>query len=547
MELTDKELTRLYRELDADCAQVADRLSSSRRFEPHLFIPTPTARQELEQELADLKARTEALPAPDPVYELLKSHFFDFIGSQESSVESVFSSPAGLIRSSLTRFIDYIGRKDSRFAEERSVILKRRLGQAGAQWEAIRSQIASLEPQQIGVLKEAYDTFANFCVSKRKLAPGEYAGMPDEEIESVCEALEVASQKSAQWAAELADLDVKEVKDEPARPTVERYREILGQELGVSLDAIVSWHEEEVEKTRAEMLEVASSLDLGDRPTPKTVSEVVEVLNEFAGPCDTADEMFARCREYLARAREGTRGYVNMPEEICRVVPMEEYGRDENPWGGYRGGDAKRRPLQGEMVLNDHNIGAITDGWIKINAVHESYPGHHVQFLRASVDPMPETVKLGAKAVPLIEGTCLRTERVFEFVYADDPFYPLFVAYRRHHTSVRIKADLYLHYFQRPVNDAVELYMEELGFDRGSARAQVKAQEARPGYFTCYYYGLKRILELQEELGYDDKSFTELLFAAGRVSLDTFEAFLRLSEADRQRFLTRFPSLMMKQ
>ena len=199
--------------------------------------------------------------------------------------------------------------------------------------------------------------------------------------------------------------------------------------------------------------------DIGSRiesvNIPRTVQGVVEALNKYAGPAANAEEMFARCREYLARARAGLKGYVNMPEEVCRVVPMEEEGRAHNPWGGYRGGCPRRRPLLGEMVLNPDNVPAITDGWIKINAVHETYPGHHVQFLRATLDPLPETVKQGARSTPLMEGTCLRSERVFEFDFPEDPFYPLFVAYRRHHTSVRIKADLYLHYFNRPVDDAV--------------------------------------------------------------------------------------------
>jgi uncharacterized protein (DUF885 family) len=331
---------------------------------------------------------------------------------------------------------------------------------------------------------------------------------------------------------------------EVGRPDVERYRVILAEERGVSLDDLVNWHAEEVEKTRSELFQIAANLKLGAEPTPKDISGVVDVLNRYAGPAATAEEMFSRCRDYLARARAGTKGYVNLPDEICRVVPMEEYGREQNPWGGYRGGCPRRRPLAGEMVLNDGNLGAITDGWIKINAVHEAYPGHHVQFLRATADPLPETVKMGACSTPLIEGTCVRTERVFEFVFPEDQFYPLFVAYRRHHTSVRIKVDLYLHYFHRPVEDAVRLYMDELGFDRRSARGQVKAQELQPGYFTTYYYGLKRILELQKEFGYDDKSFTEILFAVGRVSLKSFEDFLHLSEADRKRYLTGFESLL---
>jgi hypothetical protein len=83
-----------------------------------------------------------------------------------------------------------------------------------------------------------------------------------------------------------------------------------------------------------------------------------------------------------------------------------------------------------------------------------------------------------------------------------------------------------------------------LTFDRKTARGQVLAQELQPGYFTTYYYGLKKLAELQEKFGYDDKSYTEMLFTPGRLSLKNFEAFLALTESDKKRFLTQFASMM---
>ncbi|SCY21511.1 protein of unknown function [Alkaliphilus peptidifermentans DSM 18978] len=199
------------------------------------------------------------------------------------------------------------------------------------------------------------------------------------------------------------------------------------------------------------------------------------------------------------------------------------------------------------MFLNNYNFKAVTDGWIKMNTVHEAYPGHHVQFVRTTLDPVPETVKIGAKSAPITEGTAHRSERLFEFVFIEDQFYPLFVAYRRHHTSVRIKADLMLRYYGKPIKDVVQLYVEELGFDRGTARGQVKAQEGQQGYFTTYYYGLKKLCDWEKKYGFNEKEFTELLFAAGRISLENFEKFLKLSEDDKHSYLNDFPSLLQFQ
>lgn len=543
MQMTEKEVKKLYRQFDAECGRVADRVQANRESEPFLFIPTPQNQKEVLDILANLMDRARELPAPDRVFALLQNHLEEFVKGQVSTLESSCDDPYVFIVS-LSRFIDFNTRKDSRFAEERSAILRRRFRQADAMWEAIHSMLPSIEAGNVERLANSCDQLAAYAKSRENHVADEYAGLPSDELAELSQAFDEMAEKSSGWAEAARAIEGIQSDADSARPSVERYREILAEERGVELDEIVEWHEDEVNKTRREMLEIAANLDLGDEPNPTDIQGVVEVLNKYAGPADTAEEMFARCTDYLARAREGTKGYVNLPDEICRVVPMEEYGRAQNPWGGYRGGDPRRKPLLGQMVLNDGNLDAITDGWIKINAVHEAYPGHHVQYVRTASDPLPETVKLGARATPLIEGTCLRTERVFEFVFPEDQFYPLMVAYRRHHTSVRIKVDLYLFYYQRPIEDAVQLYMDELGFSRRSARGQVLAQELGPGYFTCYYYGLKRILELQEKFGYDDQSFTEILFSVGRISLKSFEAFLNLSEADRKRFLTDFGSLL---
>jgi len=53
----------------------------------------------------------------------------------------------------------------------------------------------------------------------------------------------------------------------------------------------------------------------------------------------------------------------------------------------------------------------------------------------------------------------------------------------------------------------LKLYMQELGFDRTSARGQVLYQELNPGYMTCYYYGMKKIGDLQAKFKYGDKEF----------------------------------------
>jgi len=53
---------------------------------------------------------------------------------------------------------------------------------------------------------------------------------------------------------------------------------------------------------------------------------------------------------------------------------------------------------------------------------------------------------------------------------------------------------------------------------------------------------MKKLLDLESEFGYDEKSFTEVIFSLPRVSLRTLENFLKMSDEDKNRFLNEFPS-----
>jgi len=87
--------------------------------------------------------------------------------------------------------------------------------------------------------------------------------------------------------------------------------------------------------------------------------------------------------------------------------------------------------------------------------------------------------------------------------------------------------------------------MDELDFDHGTARGQVRAQETMEGYFTCYYYGMKTISDYEKKYGRDSKSFTELLFSSGNVSMENLEGFLQLDDVQKKSYLTDFCSLLM--
>lgn len=526
-----KDLKAKYLELDQKCTSEFYRTGSQRQFETAVFVPTARRMKERKLCLQALTDEVSQLPEPSPGYSVIKQRFQE-VCETLSLERPVLAGP--IVQ--LGGFIGTLFSKDSRSSQERAEVLYKRLTAAETMWAEIFQELSDRGSSNASQVALACDGLSSAALGAIPQIPKDFADLSPAQSQEMKASMRKLSDTASAWAeksrALAASAGLKETPIVPEVPQDSDYAQVLEKRIGVNLDELLSWYEDQIENTRSAVFDYCGTLDLGKTLQPKTMDEVVAILEERAGPCDTVEEMVARMEKYMARAKATAKQYVNLPEETCRVIPVPENCRYTHPWGGYAGGCFRRRPLIGEVFLNNYNFKAITDGWIKVNAVHECYPGHHVQFVRSALDPVPQTFTIQVRSVPVIEGTAHRSERLFEFMYEEDPFYPLFVAYRRHHTSVRIKADLWLRHFNKPVDDVVDLYVRELGFDRNTARIQVRAQERRMGYHTAYYYGLKQILDLEAQYGYSEKDFTEFIFSFSRVSLPIMKQLIKLDEKE---------------
>ena len=546
-------MVRTARLLDKDIALLGQRLYSSGRYEKSLFIPTESSRRLAKADIEALSGRVDALDSGIPVFGVLAGHFRDYLESLRADLDGADENPAGGLAWLGDQIYTLTGH-DYRADEVRADLILYNAGTAETIWHEYA--LPALENLEGAKLREALfgleRSVKALGFTKPKLR-GCFKSLSDAQLDEIRVSLDKLTEKLQAYIAHTGSLMEKKGGAPKAEPladgecisvTREEYRDALENKIGVKLDEILLWYEEENAKTRAEALEIANRLDIAEKPVT-SMRQISEILFKYAGPCATPEEMFRRANTYLKRTRAAAHEYIWLPEdEHCDCVPVPEQLKDSYPWGGYSSDYPSRYPLYNTMFLNNRNYTAVTDGWIKINSLHEAYPGHHCQFLRCAIDPLPETVKRGAKSVPLSEGVCLRTERAFEFVFAEDPYYPLMVAQRRHHTSTRVKVDLMLNYFGKTIGEACDLYESELGFDRKTARAQVQAHENGKGYFTSYYYGMKKITGFEKKLSFDKKEYTELLFSIGRVGMDTFERILSLSPEDRYSFQHDFASLL---
>ncbi|MBQ6929342.1 MAG: DUF885 family protein [Oscillospiraceae bacterium] len=538
-----KQIIQTYRQLDFDLACVHSVLNSTRENKMVLFVPSKENCEKIKAQLDALKQRINVLDTPSRPFEFIKNHFNDFLHNLNLQYDSMTNNPQGYLYSVGWKIVPMI--LDAEDFTAGYAILCARLGCVknivsvlkdnctdAKQKSALADAIGYMK-NNLNVNKVEYRSFYEFLGKEKEQA----LMYTVEELESYLSKEQSAlSDGTAEEYSMLAD-------DAVLPQDIEKYRTALKVNIGVNLDELLQWYESEVEKTRKECFDIARKLDIPEN-NPQSMAEVNDILLKYAGPADSADEMYERANGYIKRTRAIAHEYVWLPEdEQCVISKVPIQLKVAYPWGGYEGGYRFKSPIVGRMFLNNYNYKAITDGWMKINTLHEAYPGHHVQHVRSITDPIPETMKIGAKNVPLHEGTCLRTERVFEFVFAEDPFYPLFVAYRRHHTSVRIKVDLWLRYFGKTIGDAVDLYQQELGFDRQTARFQVQAHENDEGYFTSYYYGMKKLCQWEKDYGFDSKTFTAALFEVGGVSLENFKLYLDMTDDEKYSLTHDFGSL----
>jgi uncharacterized protein (DUF885 family) len=303
------------------------------------------------------------------------------------------------------------------------------------------------------------------------------------------------------------------------------YSDVLRHIYGVEINELLKWYKEEVERCETALIQKAKEIDANRTP--------LQILEEDLPAADSPEAMFELLRRSVSLAREKCQEYVTLPPgEDCGVKPVAEHIKDYYPWGGYSyHGNLLRGDLTGHVFLNQYNYRTISRGWIYLNAVHECYPGHHTQAVKTAAANMPNAFKM-ASAVPLSEGICMRSETLMQDIFGD-PVYPLFVLYRRLHTSVRIWADLVLHHFKEGEERAKELYVRYLGLADHVAAGQVKSQIVTPGYFTTYYYGLKYLDALQEECGWNNRDFTELIFSCGKLYLHNVRRLVFMPEEDR--------------
>lgn len=257
------------------------------------------------------------------------------------------------------------------------------------------------------------------------------------------------------------------------------------------------------EEVQADLERMATKLD-GGRPWP----ELVERLREDH---PSADELVDAYAKEMARARDfvAERDLAPIPEAPLGVIPTPAFMRPVIPYAAYDSPGAYSRDRTGwfyvtvpdprlpadqqNRILRDHCRYELA-----ATALHEGYPGHHLQLVTAK--NLHSDVRKNLWTPLTVEGWALYCEDMMgeEGFYASDEelfFQRVHLLWR----AMRILLDVGLHTRGMTREQAVDQMVNELHVERGNAEVEVRRYCAWPAYQLSYAVGRRELLRLRDD------------------------------------------------
>jgi uncharacterized protein (DUF885 family) len=222
-------------------------------------------------------------------------------------------------------------------------------------------------------------------------------------------------------------------------------------------------------------------------------------------------------------------------KEELHVVPTPPFRRHEIPFAAYLSPSPKDpdqvgyyyvTPVTDDDLLREHN-------WVGLEntSVHESYPGHHLQFSVANSIPTASTLpRLMNESSVFYEGWALYCEQLMEeqgflktkehrFVMLKDRLW----------RALRIIIDVKTQTGKMTYDEAADLMVGELHFPRPQACSDLNWYSQSPSAPMGYALGWSIINRLRERekarLGarFDLRNFHDKLLSAGSIALPLVE------------------------
>jgi uncharacterized protein (DUF885 family) len=223
------------------------------------------------------------------------------------------------------------------------------------------------------------------------------------------------------------------------------------------------------------------------------------------------------------------------PKEELHVVDTPEFRRHEIPFAAYLSPSPKDpdqvgyyyvTPVSEDELLREHN-------WVGLEntSVHESYPGHHLQFSVAHSVPAASTLpRLMNESSVFYEGWALYCEQLMqEQGFLRTKEHRFVMLKDRLWRALRIIIDVKMQTGAMSYDEAADFMVRELHFPRVQACGDLNWYSQSPAVPMGYALGWSIINRLREQeqrrLGseFNLREFHDKLLSAGSIALPLVE------------------------
>lgn len=297
------------------------------------------------------------------------------------------------------------------------------------------------------------------------------------------------------------------------------------RELGMTVDEIYAIGKKFLRDSKRELARLANEIKTGAR-----IEEAKEIVKSDHPKTFTEALEYTRAVMVDAKKFVLDHGLATIPaNDELTVIETPVFIRHVIPFAAYYAPAKFEKRQQGFYVvtpvedkpemLREHSFAGTRN-----TAVHEAYPGHHVQLTCANLNPSYARILAGATET--IEGWAHYCEDMMKQAgFSADPKTKFVQITDQIWRASRIIIDIDLHTGKMGFDKAVEFLVRESGMERPGAIAEVKRYTYNPGYQLSYLLGKHLILGLKKDvqrgLGkqFSDRLFHDMILYAGSLPM----------------------------
>ena len=305
----------------------------------------------------------------------------------------------------------------------------------------------------------------------------------------------------------------------------DRFNRLLHENhfLDVEADTVLAFGEKLFAETEAELKAQAESMQAG----ADTSTLLQQIKQQHPRPEQLLDSYRKRMREASKWLHK--HDLVTIPDtESLHIQDTPEFLRPLIPFAAYEPPmpvDKKQRGLyyvttsEDEALLAEHNLYSID-----LTSVHESYPGHHLQFVTANLHHAENMTRSVHASASLYEGWALYCEDLMEEQGFLNRKEHRFIMLRdRLWRALRVIIDVKIHAHGMSLDEASRLMVAKLGFEQQQADSELAWYSTAPTVPLCYATGyelIKAVREYQQQQDdFELKSFHDALLKQGSIAL----------------------------